>query len=111
MKTMKTILVLGVILYSSLMNVTFAKTRDEIKAKINKKIVFERGTLPLNVNETEFVRVRLKVDSMGMLQVIQTNYSDETIKDMLVNKLEDIEIGECHSSEETFNYSFSFTKR
>jgi hypothetical protein len=92
------------------MNVTLAKAGYKLKEKINEKVVFEQGSLPLKLGETAFVRVSFTINTQGGCEIIQMNYSDETIKDMLVNKLEEIKIDELHHSEEIYNYNFSFIK-
>ena len=110
MKTLKTISVLALILFSSIMNVTLAKAGKELKEKIKETVVLEKDEYPLNANYRECVSVSFKVNSKGMLELLNVNYSNKTIKDMLVDKLEEITINESHDSEEIFYYKFLFYK-
>ena len=110
MKTLKTISVLAVILFSSFMNVTFAKAGQELKEIIKETVVLEKEEYPIDANDTESVRVSFIVNSKGILEVLEVNYSNETIKEMLVDKLEGIRVNESYDSEEIFNYDFLFYK-
>ena len=108
---MKTLAIAFVILGSSLFNNTYAKGNLTIKEQLKKVVKFENNQLAIDKNETEFVKVSFKINEEGKIQIIDANYSNEIIKEQLIQKLNALTINEQHDIEQVYYYNFTFQKR
>lgn len=106
---MKTLVVAVVILGSSLFNNTFASGLD-INKELRKVIKFENNQLPIEVNKTEFVKVSFTINKDGKVEILGMNFSDEDVKNQLIEKLSEIHIEQKYNSKEVYNYNFTFKK-
>ena len=81
-----------------------------MKEKLDNVIKFENNSLPIEANETAFVRVSFKVNELGKIEVLASNYSDENIKQQLMEKLNEITVDNKHDVDEVYYYNFIFKK-
>ncbi|MBL4593361.1 MAG: hypothetical protein JKX68_06040 [Flavobacteriales bacterium] len=107
---MKTIIAAVVIFSSSFLNGNKSYGTININEKLQDIVVFEKGTLPIEKNSSEFVKISFKINEEGFVEILEMNYSDELIKTKLVEKLSKMKIEEEHDSEEIYNYNFTFKK-
>ena len=108
---MKTLVVAVAILGSSLFNSSFAGNNLNIDEELKKVVKFENNKLPIEKNETEFVKVSFVINEDGKVEILEMNYSDETIKSQLIEKLSEIKMEENQNTGEVYNYNFTFKKR
>lgn len=107
---MKTLVVVIAILGSSLLNGSYAGGNIDMKEELKTVVKFEQNILPIEKNKTEFVKVSFKINEAGKVEILEMNYSDETIKSQLMEKLLEMELEAEHNSEEIYNYNFTFKK-
>lgn len=107
---MKTLVVAVAILGSSLFNSSFAGNNLNIDDELKKVVKFENNKLPIEKNETEFVKVSFVINESGKVEILEMNYSDESIKSQLIEKLSEIKMDQNHNSDEVYNYNFTFKK-
>jgi hypothetical protein len=110
LNTMKTLIITIALLGSLLFNSAYAGGRINMNEKLEKTVTFENGVLPLEKNQTDFVKVSFKINNEGKLEILEMNYSDEEIKNLLINKLSEITFNDKQTSKEVYNYNFSFKK-
>lgn len=107
---MKTVLVTLAILSSSILSQSFAKGGLNLNEELKKVVKFENSTLSINKNQPAFVKVSFKIDNSGKIEILEMNYSNETIKSILLEKLAQLEIKTEHNPEHIYNYNFIFKK-
>ena len=107
---MKTIIAAVAIFSSSFFNGNNSFGRININEKLQDLVIFERGTLPVEKNSTEFVKISFKINESGSIEILDMNYSDELVKTQLVEKLSQMKIEEEHDVNEVYNYNFTFKK-
>ena len=107
---MKTIIVAAAIFSSSMVNASNNYGTVNMNEKLEEIITFENGTLPLENNDSEFVKISFKINKQGLVEILEMNYSDEIIKKELVDKLSEMKVNEEHDTEEIYNYNFTFKK-
>ena len=108
---MKKVLVVASILCLSIFNNSYASPGAvTMKKKLDDVIKFEKNSLPIEINETAFVKVSFKVNKMGKIEVLASNYSDENIKQQLMEKLNEITVDNEHNINEVYYYNFIFKK-
>ena len=108
---MKTLAITIAILTSGLINNSYAGGGNfNIKDKLQKVVKFENNKLPIEKNKTAFVKVSFKIDTEGKIEIIETNYSDERIKEQLMEKLNQLKIDEKHDVNKVYYYNFTFKK-
>lgn len=110
MKNIKIVLATIAIVGSLFIGKSYARSGTELNNKIEGVVKFENGVLPLEKNKTDFVKVSFRINNEGKIEVLNLNYSDETIKNQLISKLSEITIVGGHDLKEIYNYSFSFKK-
>ena len=108
---MKTLIITIAILGSSLISNSYGKGTVNMNKKLKEVISFQKGTLPVEKNKTEFVKISFKINEDGKLEILEMNYSDESIKGQLIEKLSGIKVNEDYDSEEIYNCTFTFKKR
>lgn len=84
---------------------------NDIKQRVEQKIMDETNEL-LSITEgaKEIVRVSLSVDEDGRLTVLESDYSNESLKNEVVSKLHEIEMNDSYSKSEVYYFQFSFEK-
>ena len=107
---MKTLIIIATILGSSLINNSYGKGTVNLNEKLKEVITFEKGTLAVEKNQTEFVKISFKINEDGKVEILDMNYSDELIKTELINKLSEIIVKEKHDTYEIYNCTFTFKK-
>jgi hypothetical protein len=110
MNNLKTLLAAIVILSSSFIFKSYAGSGVEIENKLEQTVKFAKGSLALEKNHTEFVKVSFRINEEGKLHILQMNYSNENIKTQLLSKLAKITIEDSHDINEVYNYNFVFKK-
>tara|TARA_B100000809_G_scaffold151660_1_gene149001 strand:- start:230 stop:556 length:327 start_codon:yes stop_codon:yes gene_type:complete len=108
---MKTIILILAILISSLYNLSFANSSSSLNKRIEEKIIFNNGVLNLEKDKIEFVRISFKINAEGRIEILEMNYSNEKIKNLLVKQLLEVNIFESIDENETHNYHFTFKKQ
>lgn len=107
---MKT-LVSTVAIFSSLMfNMPSSYGTIDMNEKLQEIITFKNGVLPIEDNSSEFVKVSFKINKEGLVEILEMNYSDESIKSQLVEKLSELKVEQNHNSDKIYNYNFTFKK-
>lgn len=107
---MKTLVVVIAILGSSLFNSSYAGGNIDMKEELKTVVKFEQNALPIEKNQTEFVKVSFKINEAGKVEILEMNYSDEIIKSQLMEKLSEMELEVGDNSEEVYNFNFTFKK-
>jgi hypothetical protein len=107
---MKTIIVAASIFGSSLFNGSSNYSSIKMGERLQEIITFKNGILPIEKDESEFVRVSFKVNEEGLVEILEMNFSNEEVKDQLVEKLSEIAVDENHDSKKIYNYNFTFKK-
>ena len=107
---MKTLIITATILLSSLFNNTYGKGTVNINEILQGIVIFEKGALPIKKNSTEFVKISFTINERGKIEILEMNYSDESIKTQLVSKLSEMNVDEDHDTKKVYNYNFTFKK-
>lgn len=107
---MKTLAVLLMIAGSGLFNGAEASGTFNMSAKLDEAIRFENNSLPIEKNQTAFVKVSFKINEAGKLEILEANYSDESIKEQLMQKLSEISIDADADTDKVYYYNFTFKK-
>jgi hypothetical protein len=100
-----------IIVSSSLINNAYASGEYNLQDQIKETVKFKHGELPMEKSKENFVKVSFTINKVGRLEILNLNYSDEKIKDLLIEKLSEIIIKGNFNSEEVHNYNFSFINR
>lgn len=105
---MRLILITAAIAISSFGNPTHATVKSELTQKI-ESISLDSGIIePTDRDHDDFVSVSFSLDDQGRIVLHEMNYSNETLKNQLVNKLKEIKISGNDDPNEVYNYKFSF---
>jgi hypothetical protein len=107
---MKKLVITVVLIGASLFNKSYAGEKINIHDKLEEVVKFKKGTLPLEKNKDEFVKVSFKINEAGKVEILEMNYSDESIKTQLIKKLSKMKVEENHDSEEIYYFNFTFKK-
>ena len=107
---MKTIILSITLLIISLTNNSYATCPNNMNGIIEEIVKFENGELTLEKNQAAFVKVSFKIDEQGNIMVLEINYSDESIKNKLIQKLSSLNLYSLNDCKEVFNYNFTFKK-
>ena len=108
-KNIKTVLVTIAIIFSLLIsNVYAAGGGNNLNDQIKETVKLE--SLHINKNTTEFVRVSFKINADGHVEILEMNYSNEAIKNQLIQQLKKMTIYGSIDIQEVYNYKFSFIK-
>ena len=106
---MNTLIITAALAVSTLFHVDASTVRTHVKQQIESSLSAHKLNLPLEVNQKGLVRVSLKVDQNGKLQIIEANYSHEELKELLINELALISLDKS-ATDEVFFYEFHFEK-
>jgi hypothetical protein len=107
---MRTLLITAILFGSSFFSNSYAEGTFNIHDKLEEVVKFKNGTLPLEKNRDEFVKVSFKINEEGKVEILEMNYSDEIIKKQLIEKLSEMKIEENHDPEEIYYFNFTFKK-
>jgi len=78
---------------------------------MDEVVKFDNNELPIVQHQKEFVKVSFKLNKIGEVEILNMNYSDEAVKERLVEKLSKIKIEGNTNAEEVYYYNFRFEKR
>ena len=106
---MNTLIITAALAVSTLFHAETSTVEADVKQKIEQSFESLKLNLPLEINQKGIVRVSLKVDENGKLQIVEANYSHEELKDLLVEKLSLISFDK-ELTNEVFFYEFNFEK-
>ena len=104
---MNTIILTTALLATTLFHSETTTVSSEVKQKIEHSISMLGMKLPLEVNQRGLVRASLKVDENGKLQIMESNYSHQELRDLLETELLNIDL-EGRTTNEVFYYEFRF---
>lgn len=93
-----------------MINNSYATGSINMKKQLDEAVKFENNTLLIKSNETAFVKVSFKVNELGKIEVLESNYSNENIKKQLMEKLNEITVKTQHDVDELYYYNFIFKK-
>ncbi|MCF8276089.1 MAG: hypothetical protein K9J17_05080 [Flavobacteriales bacterium] len=100
-------------IFLSATGLTYASEAEhtDIKSRVEQKIMDETNDLISKVEgEKDIVRVSLTVDEDGRLTVLESDFSNESLKNEVVSKLHEIEVNESYNTNEVYYFQFSFEK-
>lgn len=106
---MNTLLITLGLAASMMINAETTSVSTEVKQKIEESLTLTELKLPLEANQTGLVRASLKVNENGKLEIVEANYSDEKLKEMVATQLSTIDL-EGKTTNEVFYYTFYFEK-
>ena len=108
---MKTILLTAAILISGLTGVNAHEVKKaDLKKQIENTIVYDEVFDLMETENKALVRLSLTIDENGNVRVLDTNYSNESVKNELVEKLVEMKVDESLRSNETYTFEFLFER-
>ena len=108
---MKTIILAAAILISGLTSVNAHEVkRADLKTQIENTIVYDEVFNLMQSEDKALVRLSLTIDENGKVRVLETNYSNESVKDELVEKLVQMNVDEELRTNETYTFEFLFER-
>ncbi|MBL4593135.1 MAG: hypothetical protein JKX68_04870 [Flavobacteriales bacterium] len=108
---MKTIILTLAIFSTSLFNYSYANGNSSMDKFLENGISFKNGELTINKDQNEFVRVSFKTNEEGEIEILEINYSNEKIKDQLIEKLTALTLFGSLDIEKIYSYNFTFKKK
>lgn len=81
----------------------------EVKQAIERSVANPQFNLPLELNEKGLVRVQLKVDENGKIQILDANFSHPELKSLVEQQISTIQVDK-KAANEVFYYEFRFEK-
>ncbi|MDF1674001.1 MAG: hypothetical protein P1U41_10870 [Vicingaceae bacterium] len=107
---MKKVLIAVSVFCLVMVNNSYANGSANMKKQLDEVVKFENNTLLIKSNETAFVKVSFKINGLGKIEVLESNYSNENIKQQLMEKLNEITVKNQHDVDEVYYYNFTFKK-
>ncbi|MDG1330947.1 MAG: hypothetical protein P8P74_01350 [Crocinitomicaceae bacterium] len=106
---MKKVIVLIAI---SLLNIgsSFAGSDPELKEEITQKVQIDLSGITLDKYEEDFVHVEFKIYD-GLINVVNIKASQPELKELIMDKLNEIHIKTSYSENEIHNFNFTFKKK
>ncbi len=90
--------------------VSSASSTEDLKSLLKERVTFDKTALPIEKNSVHFVRVSFKVDENGLINILEANYSNGEIKELLFKKLSQVNLKEISFKEDIYYYEFTFRK-
>jgi hypothetical protein len=84
---MKNLIITFALLFSISLGLAQESNSKKLKTELTEIVSLEKDKLPTAMNKTEFVILSFKVKQNGKINVLDMNYSNKEIKNMLVSKL------------------------
>jgi len=97
---------LGIVFYVS----SVAGSSGELKTALKEKVNFNETTLPIEKNSVHFVRVSFRVSEDGQIHILEANYSNNEVKELLFQKLSQVSLSDVSFKEDVYYYEFTFRK-
>ena len=107
---MNTFIITTLLTASMFLHNESAVVTTKVKQAIEQSVSNPRFSVPLQVNEKGLVRVQLKVNDQGKLELLDANYSHKELKELLEAQLATITVDE-RAANEVFYYEFRFEKQ
>ena len=86
-----------------------ATLTTKVQQAIERSVDNLNHNLPLEVNEKGLVRVQLKVDESGKVQILDANFSHPKLNKMVREQIASIQV-DRKAANEVFYYEFRFEK-
>ncbi len=106
---MNTFIITTLLTASMFLHNESATVTSEVKQAIERSVSNPQFSLPLETNEKGLVRVQLKVDENGKIQILDANYSHPELNSFLIKQLALIKVDK-EAANEVFFYEFRFEK-
>ena len=108
---MKTIIISIAIFSASIFNYSYANGNNAMDKVLEKGISFKNGELSISTKQNEFVRVSFRINKEDKIEIIETNSSNEIIKEQLLEKLTKLSLFGSLDVEKVYIYNFTFKKQ
>jgi PDZ domain-containing secreted protein len=86
---------------------SFAQSVPGLKKEISQKVNVDLSSIHLNEKEDDFVKVKFKIYD-GIIKVLNIEASQTILKDLIISKLNEIEITTPSNEIEVHNFHFTF---
>ena len=106
---MNTFIITTLLTASMFLHNESATVTSEVKQAIERSVTNPEFSLPLEVNEKGLVRMQLKVDESGNIEVLEANFSHPELNSLLTKQLAAIKVDK-EAANEVFFYEFRFEK-
>ena len=106
---MNTFIITTLLTASMFLHNESATVTSEVKQAIERSVSNPAFSLPLEANEKGLVRMQLKVDESGKIQVLDANFSHPELNSLLTEQLATIQVNK-EAANEVFFYEFRFEK-
>lgn len=107
---MKQLFVALSLMMTTAMTSSATTDRSPITDSIERHMRFEPGTLPIAYAEKGLVRVSFKVDAAGHITILETNYSNEQLNRLVVDKLTALRLEGERDTNSVHYVRFTFEK-
>ena len=108
---MKTIILTIAMFIASSFNHSYANGNSTMDKILEKGISFKDGELPIIKEQNQFVRVSFRINNENQIEIIETNSSNEFIKNQLIEKLTKLSLFGSLDIEKIYIYNFIFKMR
>lgn len=105
---MKTIIITAAIFIASIFNYSYANGNSTMDKILEKGISFKNGELRISKNQNQFVRVSFRINSENKIEIIETNSSNEFIKNQIIEKLTKLNLFGSLDVDKIYIYNFIF---
>jgi len=109
-RNMKTYL-FALLLSTFCFNSGYSNEAINMKEVLEESLRFKNEGLNLEKNKTLFVKVSFRINELGTIEVLNANYSNKTLKEQLVEKLESLHFDGIVDVEKIYYYNFTFIKK
>ncbi len=108
---MKTIILTIAMFIASLFNHSYANGNSTMDKILEKGISFKNGELPISKQQNQFVRISFRINNENQIEIIETNSSNEFIKEQLIEKLTSLSLFGSLDIDKIYIYNFTFIKK
>lgn len=106
---MNTFIITTLLTASMFLHNESATLTSEVKQAIENSVSDPQFSIPLEVNEKGLVRMKLKVDENGKIQILDANFSHPELNSLLIKQIASIQVDK-QAANEVFYYEFRFEK-
>lgn len=108
---MKTLILTAAILISGLTKTqALDLKKSDLKSTIETTIVYDELFELMNTEKKALVRISLTVNENGKIQVLETNYSNELVKNSLIEKLTELDVADDLKTDDVYAFEFIFER-
>lgn len=108
-RDMNTFIITTLLTASMFLHNESATLTTKVQQAIERSVDNLNHNLPLEVNEKGLVRVQLKVDESGKVQILDANFSHPKLNKMVREQIASIQV-DRKAANEVFYYEFRFEK-